>query len=255
MATRDACLICTSPRSGSTLLCKLLAATGVAGRPASYFHRPSVEDWMQGLGIVPDATATERERLDAVFRAAIEKGRNATGVFGLRLQADSLAFFLEKLAVHRPDRATDRDRIDAAFGRTLFVHLRRLDKVEQAVSCLKAEQTGLWHVAPDGTELERTAPHRQPVYDRQRIDARIDTLTAHDRDWQAWFDREGIQPVRIIYEEFSADPVETLRGLLASLGIDRSFAAGVTPGVKKLADDTSREWAMRYRAGWSVPRP
>src|SRR3954467_13591327 len=31
-------LVCATPRSGSTLLCELLAATGVAGRPAEHFE-------------------------------------------------------------------------------------------------------------------------------------------------------------------------------------------------------------------------
>ena len=29
----------------------------------------------------------------------------------------------------------------------------------------KAQQTGLWHIAPDGTELERVAPAQEPHYD------------------------------------------------------------------------------------------
>ena len=36
----------------------------------------------------------------------------------------------------------------------------RENKLAQAVSLIKAEQTGLWHIAPDGTELERVA-HQQ----------------------------------------------------------------------------------------------
>jgi trehalose 2-sulfotransferase len=31
-------LVCATERSGSTLLCELLAATGVAGRPEEYFE-------------------------------------------------------------------------------------------------------------------------------------------------------------------------------------------------------------------------
>ena len=31
--------VCATPRSGSTLLCKSLAETGVAGRPEEYFER------------------------------------------------------------------------------------------------------------------------------------------------------------------------------------------------------------------------
>ena len=31
-------LVCATPRSGSTLVCKALRATGVAGRPEEYFE-------------------------------------------------------------------------------------------------------------------------------------------------------------------------------------------------------------------------
>ena len=62
-------------------------------------------------------------------------------------------------------RLTDTERFQRLFGSTLFVYLARPDKLAQAVSYLKAEQTGLWHLAPNGTELERIAPHREPAYD------------------------------------------------------------------------------------------
>ncbi|MEM7269766.1 MAG: Stf0 family sulfotransferase, partial [Pseudomonadota bacterium] len=45
MAAYASYVICTSPRSGSTLLCSLLKASGVAGAPESLFHEPSVEAW------------------------------------------------------------------------------------------------------------------------------------------------------------------------------------------------------------------
>ena len=95
-------MICTSPRSGSTLLCKLLAATGVAGNPASYFYGPSVEDWLDRLDVTPDGTATERDILETVFRAAVREGRNGTGVFGLRQQRHSFEFLCDRLAVVHP---------------------------------------------------------------------------------------------------------------------------------------------------------
>ncbi|MBT6203829.1 MAG: sulfotransferase, partial [Rhodospirillaceae bacterium] len=44
MARYQSYVICTSPRSGSTLLCSLLAATGLAGNPCSHFHDPSISE-------------------------------------------------------------------------------------------------------------------------------------------------------------------------------------------------------------------
>jgi LPS sulfotransferase NodH len=198
---------------------------------------------------VPEETADEREILKAAFRAAYVKGRNGTGVFGLRMQRHSFEFFCEKLAILHPGRLTDRERFRQAFGSTLFLHLTRPDKIGQAVSYLKAQQTGLWHVAPDGSELERLAPHREPRYDREEIRACVETMSAYDRDWNDWFAREGIEPLRISYDDLAIDPIRTLRHVSDHLGLDEAAADGVTPGVRKLADSTNREWADRYLSG------
>lgn len=51
MAKFHSYVICTSPRSGSTLLCNMLAATGVAGKPKSYFHQGPITDWLSYLNL------------------------------------------------------------------------------------------------------------------------------------------------------------------------------------------------------------
>ncbi|RWR25585.1 sulfotransferase [Sinirhodobacter populi] len=240
-------MICTSPRSGSTLLCNMLAETGVAGNPASYFYRPSLEDWTNRLGIKA-AAAPERKLIWEIIRAAITKGRGVTPVFGLRQQRPSFGFLCEKLGVAMPEVSTDRERMELAFGRTLFIHLTRGDKLEQAVSLIKAQQTGLWHVATDGSELERTAPDRRPVYDAGEIARHIETLTAYDTGWLSWFDQEGIAPLRITYSELSEAPGETLRMVLSALGLDTRSADSVQPRVRKMADKMSQDWIARYNA-------
>lgn len=169
-------ILCTSPRSGSTLLCRLLAATGVAGRPASLFHEPSLDDWRERFGLSGEKERGERDMLAQIFTSALERGRGGTGLFGLRLQRHSFAFFSEKLAVLHPDRPDDAARLEAAFGPTLFIHLTRLDKIGQAVSYVKAQQSGLWHRASDGTELERLSPPREPVYDAALLRSTHDTM-------------------------------------------------------------------------------
>ena len=248
MGKYDAYIICTSPRSGSTLLCKLLAATGVAGNPNSYFHRPSISDWLADLGLTPKQSVPERKLLEAIFRAAIAKGTLNTGIFGLRLQRHSFDFFTEKLAVLCPERSNDVERFDAAFGRALFVHLTRRDKVAQAVSYVKAQQTGLWHVAPDGTELERLSPPQELAYDASEIGTRLEEMTAHDHGWEHWFDASEIDPLRITYEELSEGPVETLRVVLDHLGLEGEAADDVEPGVARLADNISQDWVARFRS-------
>ena len=248
MAHYDSYVICTSPRSGSTLLCNLLAATGVAGHPDSHFHEPSIADWLGYYHLAPDPSLPEREVLARIFRAVVSEGSRDTGMFGLRLQRHSFDFFTQKLAVLHAGLSSDAERFRVAFGRTLFIHLTRRDKAEQSVSYVKAQQSGLWHAAPDGTEIERLSPPQEPVYDAREIRARFEEVTAYDRDWKAWFAAEKIDPFRITYESLAKDPIETLYQVLDRLGLDREAASGVTPGVAKLADKTSQAWAARFRS-------
>ncbi len=247
-APYDAYVLCTAPRSGSTLLCKLLAATGIAGRPGSHFHEPSLAEWLADYDLPAVPGRPERDTVAAVFAAAIDHGRGGTPIFGLRLQRHSFAFFSQKLALLHPEPAGDAARIEAAFGRTLFIHLTRADKVDQAVSLVRAEQTGLWHRAADGSELERTAPPREPVYDFEAIARTHAELTGYERDWADWFAREGLAPLRLTYDALSADPAGTLATVLEALGLPGEAAGGVTPGTARLADATSRDWVERFRA-------
>ena len=244
----DSYVICTSLRSGSTLLCSLLAATGVSGNPDSYFHQPSLAAWQADLGVVPPPSASEPEVVSLLFREAIAQGSAGTGMFGLRLQRHSFDFFMEKLALLHPRSSTGAERFAAAFGRTLFIHLRRDDKLEQAVSCVKARQSGLWHRAADGSELERLAPHQEPRYDADAIRAERDAMLAMDAAWEAWFGAEAIAPLRLTYDGLSADPSGALGVVLDRLGLDAGIAAGVTPGVAKLSDRTNHDWVSRFLA-------
>lgn len=241
-------VICTAPRSGSTLLCRMLAATGVAGKPASYFYGTSLQGWLDDLGVVLSETASEPSKVEAAFQSAISKGRDGTPLFGLRLQAHSRDFFLSRLAMLYPGAATDAERFQLAFGPTLFVHLTRPDKIGQAVSYTKAQQTGLWHMASDGSELERNAPPREPIYDAAGLRDCFGMLTRYDQEWNDWFARQAIEPLRLSYDDLSVNPSSVLGRVLEKLGLDPQAAAGVAPDVRKLADDVSADWARRLRS-------
>jgi len=241
-------IICTSPRSGSTLLCKLLAATHISGDPASYFHNPSIVDWQNEHDLSPRKGAAERDVLNAIFDAVRKRGAGGTGMFGLRLQRGSFDFLMQKIGELHPRLSNDVERLEAAFGNILFVHLTRGDKLEQAISLVKAMQTGLWHKAPDGTELERLSAPNDAVYNLDEISRHVTELTALDQDWRDWFAQEKINPLQITYNELSADPREVLARILGQLGLDREAANGACPAVAKLADATSRDWKIRFLA-------
>ncbi|MEE9426598.1 MAG: Stf0 family sulfotransferase [Paracoccaceae bacterium] len=239
-------IICANPRSGSTLLCKLLTDTRVAGKPESYFHLPSLSKWAEDCGV--PFKGSQVNVMAAVLDQVLHKGTNGTNVFGLRLMRKSFDYLMAQLAAQYPDLPNDTARFNAAFGRTLFIRLTRGDKIAQTVSVVKAMQTGLWHAAPDGREIERTAPPKLPVYDVDLITRELAELTGFDQDWQRWFSREKITPFAVNYEALSDNPSAVLADILRQLGLDPAAANGARPQVAKLADATSRDWIARYRA-------
>nr|WP_285801480.1 Stf0 family sulfotransferase [Falsiruegeria litorea] len=246
-------IICTSPRSGSTLLCKLLEATGQSGHPGSHFHQPSIAAWLDDYGLSDRHFADPVSRLSAIFEAARQTGTGTTGMFGLRLQRHSFDFFMQKLAVLHPDQTHDADRIQTAFGRTLFIHLTRDNKLDQAISRVIAEQSGLWHKAADGSELERLSAPQTPTYDAARISEHITTLTAYDAQWQRWFDQQRLSPVRVSYDDLSHAPAQQLARILDALDLDPALATDITAPTAKLSDQTNQAWAQRYQAEASTP--
>lgn len=246
MTMPDAYILCTSPRSGSTLLCHLLRAVPGAGHPGSHFHEPSLDGWLDDYNLDRADYATRQDALAAVFAAARRLGSGGGDLFALRLQRHSFAFFIQQLGHLYGPAPDDRSLIETAFGRTAFVHLTRQDKLAQAISFVKAEKTGLWHRAPDGREIERLAPPRAPAYDARAIAHTRDLFEDMDRDWKAWFAREGIAPLRLTYEALALDPHAELARVLGRIGLPGRPEGEPPLPVAKLADATSRDWANRF---------
>lgn len=241
-------MLCTSPRSGSTLLCTLLAKTGIAGRPGSHFHDPSLNEWLDDYGLRRTQFASRQDALVAVFAAARQRGTGDSALFGLRMQRGSFDYFMAQLEQLFPGRPNDVARIEAAFGTTTFIYLRRSDKLAQAVSRVMAEQTGLWHRHADGSELERLAPPKPPHYNRQAIARHMADLTRLEAEWETWFAAQNLTPHRISYDELAKAPQGTLATLLEVLGLDPAAARNIEPPTAKLAGAQSREWIERFSA-------
>ncbi|WP_068299356.1 Stf0 family sulfotransferase [Pararhodobacter sp. CCB-MM2] len=238
--------ICTSPRSGSTMLCELLAGAKVAGKPDSHFHEPSIDAWLDYYDLEAADFATRRDMLNGIFRAAKMLGKGQSDICGVRLQRGSFAFFMEQLKFLYSDCASDVERIEAAFGPTLFIFLSRKDKLDQAISYIRAEQTGLWHRRADGSDLERLEPQRDDGYDPDAIRSQVAEFTAFDASWRSWFEEQSVSPLEVSYEDLSSAPQKQLARILDTLGVDGSIAHDIPTPTAKLADGINRLWRDRF---------
>lgn len=246
MTHQLAYFMCATPRSGTTLLCDLLSAAGQAGRPQSYYRRQDVERragaWGLRAGGFPDPVDFER----AYLRAVLREGAGETEVFGLRLMWGTVGEMAERLSWLHP-QATTAELFEKIFGPLVYIHVSRRDKVAQAISLLRAEQSGLWHLAADGSERQRAAPTAPVRYDADRIAELVGELERDNAAWNDFFAKHGIAPVRVEYEVLAGCPRTELRKILMALRLSPGLADGLAAQTSRMADGESDAWAERFR--------
>jgi LPS sulfotransferase NodH len=234
-------LICATPRSGSTLLCGLLRSTGIAGRPESYFRRQDLSAYADQWGVPRSGHAVTD--VDAFVRAAVAAGSTPNGVFGARIMWGTMTELTDALAsASDSGPASSVELLTRAFGRTRFLHLRRIDTVAQAVSWARSEQTHYWHPGD-----EAAAGGREPSFDRGLIDELVSTITAHEAAWRDWFTGQGLSPYELTYEDLAEDPISVTRAVLDHLGLVLPPDRNITVRDRRQADDLNAEWVARYR--------
>jgi LPS sulfotransferase NodH len=237
----DSYLVCGTPRTGSTLLCGLLAATSVAGKPESYFRLPDERSYAERWGAQVGADGT----LDygGYVRAAMAAGSTANGVFGARVMWGTMGEVTGKLrTAYGHPLGPDVEVLEQALGQTRFVHLQRGDVVAQAVSWARAEQSSYWQ---DGDEVPSDW---RPRFDYDDVDGYVKAVNEHNAAWHEWFDASGIVPLRVLYEEMVADMAGATNAILQFLGLDLPPGHVITAGTRRQADDINDEWARRYRS-------
>jgi LPS sulfotransferase NodH len=254
--------VCATPRSGSTLLCKALERTGVAGHPEEFFEakretgapaRGSDYLWDAGevdlhelLGEDPAPPAPDYSALQGVgdyrehLRRTLENGTTPNGVFGAKIMWGHRQDFL-RLARTLPELedVSERELLSALFGDLRFVWVRRYDRARQAVSLWKAIQTQSWRAG----QQERS---RDPVYDFAAIDHLRQMLDRNDGAWGNWFERNGVEPLEFRYRHIAADPAACVRSVLDYIGIEAPSDEEPEASMSRQADATSEEWVDRY---------
>jgi LPS sulfotransferase NodH len=235
-------LVCATERSGSTLLCELLAGTGVAGRPEEYFeclsatgHVRQPREYFDGADdesilerLPPLAPPRPAPDPAARLAAALERGTTPNGVFGAKLM---WAYRDELLACGDPERT---------LAPLSWVHVERRDTLAQAISLWRAVQTAQWRAEDRDTDVE-------PVFHAGAIAHLKTRLEAHARAWRDWFEERGVEPLEITYEAFAEAPAPTVCAVLEHVGVPSEGVEIPEPPMRRQADERSQEWVDRFR--------
>jgi LPS sulfotransferase NodH len=245
-------MICTSPRSGSWLLCEGLWRTGVAGRPEEYFrpdwykrfrqvgrlrfqHRLHLRDRWDPAEPGETGRAGEPRDVPAFLREIRSIGTTPNGVFSIKCHW----FQLTDLTAMAGSSGL---RLPEVFPGLQFLRLTRLDTLRQAISWHRAITSDRWWAEADWPGEAHS------VYDEQLIAERRDELESYEAHWDDYFRRAQISPFVVTYEELAADYEQTLTRVLDHLGLLSSVATIAAPRLRKQADAVSEDWVSQQSA-------
>src|SRR5215470_13305469 len=211
-------VVCTIPRSGSNLLTDGLLATRQAGVPKQFFLPKFETRYGAPLGLDPIAD------YPGYVRGIVNTKTSHNEVFGFKLMSWYLDNFLARLrdtCAFGNATTDDLTLLRNAFPRLRFLYIRRHHKLRQALSTARALQTGLWKVQ------EGKMTQREPQFDAELIEQSLREAERQEKMWYAFFERIGITPFRVEYEELCRDYEATIRGVLGFLKISLARSARI----------------------------
>lgn len=237
MQVRTSYLVCSTARTGSTLLCEALRDTGIAGRPGEYFYE-GVEQFLEREWGRQDMPYVEY--LNGVMRGFA----TPNGIWGAKVMWVHFEPSLARLhQIPEYVRLSRPELLSHIFPSLHYIWITRRDKVRQAVSQLKAMQTGVWKVEKGETPV----PAQEPRFDFDAIDFLVQANVMHEVAWQEYFAEGSIIPFTVVYEDLVAELDQTILRILEYLGIPLPDKLSFGEGrLEKQADSVSEEWCQRY---------
>lgn len=230
-------LICTTQRSGSTMVCDDMQRVGL-GRPDEHFYswgNPGERDWAVAYdGLVRDATANGIQASKIMAnKAQIVNGRFAT--FVEATQPGPYKF------------------LRTVYADAVWLWLRRGDKIAQAISLFLAEKSGVFHSVSDKSKglvpgkavLAGQNGSAIPAveYDFEAIRRHLDFVTRGDLLWSEFFRMTRIAPIVWDYESHSLDKVIALA---KKMGVEPTVAR--ERNLNKLPSERSAEMRAKFVA-------
>ncbi|PLK24416.1 Stf0 family sulfotransferase [Novosphingobium sp. TH158] len=216
---RRSILICTLPRSGSTLLGEAFYFASGLGCPLEYFHagfRPAFASAWQAHTLPDLRDAVWRHRTDPSGTLSVKLMWR--DIQELAIETDPVLF--APLIEQPPERVPASVYRSAAalleqlFPAPITIHLFRRDRVRQAVSACIANETGQWR-AIEGAGMQRV---REPTYDAAAILHQISYADHAHGHWRNLLGAMPQPPIAVAYEDLLGAYTPTLSGLFAHLG-------------------------------------
>lgn len=231
-----------SQRNGSTLLCKMLELTEVAGAPGEFFN------------VMDNQSLCDKYQVssyEALKNAIWSRGTGHNGVFGMkhsmhRNRYETIYAELKQLRNIPADQEISAEELlGPFFPNCQHIYLTRRNKIRQAVSWWKAIQDNKWHMKTEDTNT--TDPQfYDKRYNYDAIKHLLQEATLRECAIQAYFTKSKIKPLTLVYEDMIIDLHSTILQVLEYLDIS------IDPVIQEnyyqpTANEQSEIWVQRFR--------
>ena len=241
-------IVCTLPRSGSWLLSESLEDTGLAGSPREWFNEVTEDEKFRDWGISSYADYLPR---------MLDLGSTPNGVFGVKCHWYQFAQMPAKLGRVPGCAGLETPELLAElFPGLRYVWLTRRDKARQAVSLYRARRTGQWWqiagyqpFSPAPASTESGSPAAPPFeLDFAAIERLERIAVEQEAKWREHFDRAGVEPLVVAYEDLVEAFDPQVRRVLSFLDVEIPEGLCIETRLRRQADALSEEWVERYVA-------
>lgn len=212
-------LVLATPRSGSTMLCSALTASGIAGEPREFLHPNRVDPYVaeKGYWSIPEYMA------DVTARHT-----TPNGYFGFKIHSHHYEHFF----------GSNRDA-GLTFLRQFhrFIRIYRRNKVDQAISEMLANERQVWNI----TDPAKRPPERDfRPDDVERIAATLAQIAHSERTL-----RDAAAPFRsttldVAYEDLVEDQEGEIARAMVHLDLEIDIDDLPKPTTLKVSGDRTR---------------
>ncbi len=214
-------IIAATPRSGSTLLSRLIDTTGPFLLTEEYFNDGKYRQY----GLTNPTVTRKIEELHS-------RSRSETNLISAKLFPAHMEEIL-------------RDNIlGKVFSNAHYIFLVRNDLLRQAISLYRATATEQWL-----SSIENNG--RAPQYDERAIGMCMAEIADWNRWWQLFFAVRDAPVHYLTYDALEADPAAEVAKIMSFLGFDpQEHPADLSRlKIRKQRDDLTEQWRERFLSG------
>ncbi|NEQ48605.1 MAG: hypothetical protein F6K11_00520 [Leptolyngbya sp. SIO3F4] len=232
-------IICSTGRSGSTLLSRTLGSLGYFGKPIEFFR----SDMLANNG-VHSSVNEFYNYLAKVYTL----GSTSNQVFSAKLHWDHLRKVLQIVRTD-PDlkSKSEIEILSKLFPNPIFIFIRRNDLVRQAISMEIGNQTGVYLILK--AQSEQSPQQQQQLFFRPLNIYRCKQgLQQRNQNWRSFFQENHIPFLEVVYENLVQDFETTMRQVIENCNVTTPTEnLEITQATKKQGNQLNERWLKYYR--------